>query len=54
MLIVAMNPSPNGNFEDLNSIDPEKISKIKKYLNKLSGPLMDRIDIQIEVQSHLP
>ena len=49
MLIGAMNPSPNGNFEDLNSIDPEKISKIKKYLNKLSGPLMDRIDIQIEV-----
>ncbi|MBG15072.1 MAG: magnesium chelatase [Crocinitomicaceae bacterium] len=49
MLVGAMNPSPNGGFEDLNSINPERKSSVKKYLSKLSGPLMDRIDIQIEV-----
>ena len=49
MLVGAMNPSPDGDFQDLNFENPEESYKVKKYLSKLSGPLMDRIDIQIEV-----
>ena len=49
MLVASMNPSPSGNFydpDDPNS-DPEYI--VKRYLNRISGPLMDRIDLHIEV-----
>ena len=49
MLVGAMNPSPSGGFQDLDCERPEELHKVKKYLSKLSGPLMDRIDIQIEV-----
>lgn len=50
-LIASMNPCPCGNFGN-----PEKECKctpsaIHKYLNKLSGPIMDRIDMHIEVAS---
>ncbi|UKN03260.1 YifB family Mg chelatase-like AAA ATPase [Paracrocinitomix mangrovi] len=49
MLVASMNPSPSGNFYDPNdpNSDPEFI--VKRYLNKVSGPLMDRIDLHIEV-----
>ncbi|MCK8816548.1 YifB family Mg chelatase-like AAA ATPase [Natroniella sulfidigena] len=49
MLIAAMNPCPCGFYGDdrkncsCNSYD------IKRYLNKISGPLLDRIDIHLEV-----
>lgn len=49
MLVASMNPSPSGNFfdpDDPNS-DPEYV--VRRYLNKISGPLMDRIDLHIEV-----
>ena len=49
MLVASMNPSPSGNFydpKDPNS-DPEYV--VKRYMNKISGPLMDRIDLHIEV-----
>lgn len=49
MLVASMNPSPSGNFydpDDPNS-DPEYV--VKRYLNRISGPLMDRIDLHIEV-----
>ena len=50
-LIASMNPCPCGNYGN-----PEKECKctpqqIRNYLNKLSGPLMDRIDMHIEVDS---
>jgi magnesium chelatase family protein len=50
MLIAAMNPSPSGEFFDPTGMsgDPEQI--VKRYLAKVSGPLMDRIDLHIEVQ----
>jgi magnesium chelatase family protein len=50
MLIAAMNPSPSGEFYDPSGLagDPEHI--VKRYLAKISGPLMDRIDLHIEVQ----
>jgi len=49
MLVASMNPSPSGDFFDPNdsNSDPEHV--VKRYLNKISGPLMDRIDIQVEV-----
>ncbi len=49
MLVASMNPSPSGHFydpDDPNS-DPEYV--VKRYLNRISGPLMDRIDLHIEV-----
>lgn len=49
MLVASMNPSPSGNFYDPNdpNSDPEMV--VKRYLQKISGPLMDRIDLHIEV-----
>ncbi|MBK9590744.1 MAG: YifB family Mg chelatase-like AAA ATPase [Crocinitomicaceae bacterium] len=49
MLVASMNPSPSGNFYDANdpNSDPEIV--VKRYLQKISGPLMDRIDLHIEV-----
>lgn len=49
MLVAAMNPCPCGFYNH-----PEKQctcgqGAIKKYLSKISGPLLDRIDIHIEV-----
>lgn len=49
MLVASMNPCPCGYFNH-----PEKEcvcgpGVVQKYLNKISGPLLDRIDIHIEV-----
>tara|TARA_B100001105_G_C22235322_1_gene375855 strand:- start:62 stop:778 length:717 start_codon:yes stop_codon:yes gene_type:complete len=44
-LIAAMNPSPTGDIDD-NRLTPQQQLN---YLNRLSGPLLDRIDIQVEV-----
>ena len=49
ILAAALNPCPCGNY-----FNPQKTchchpSKIKNYLGKISGPLLDRIDIHIEV-----
>lgn len=49
MLIASMNPCPCGYYNH-----PEKecscpAGTVKKYLNKISGPLLDRIDLHIEV-----
>lgn len=49
MLIASMNPCPCGFYNH-----PEKEcvcgpGVVKKYLNKISGPLMDRIDLHVEV-----
>ena len=49
MLVASMNPSPSGYFPD----DPNNTSSIfemQRYMTKLSGPLLDRIDSHIEVQ----
>lgn len=49
MLIAAMNPCPCGYYNH-----PEKAcvcgpGVVQKYLNKISGPLLDRIDLHVEV-----
>lgn len=49
MLVASMNPSPSGDFYDPNDANSDPEHLVKRYLNKISGPLMDRIDIQVEV-----
>jgi magnesium chelatase family protein len=49
MLVASMNPCPCGYFNH-----PEKTCScppgaVQKYLNKISGPLLDRIDLHVEV-----
>lgn len=49
MLIASMNPSPSGDFYDPNQSHPDSPVAVQRYLNKISGPLLDRIDLHIEV-----
>ncbi len=46
MLVCSMNPTPDGESFDKTQSSPQQI---KNYLSKISGPLLDRIDIHIEV-----
>lgn len=49
MLIAAMNPCPCGYFTDPKRECKCSPLQIDKYLSRISGPLVDRIDIHIEV-----
>lgn len=49
MLIAAMNPCPCGYYSDPNNECTCTIPQIQRYRSKISGPLMDRIDIHVEV-----
>jgi magnesium chelatase family protein len=49
MLVASMNPSPSGYFNDPNSPMTSSPQEMQRYLSKISGPLLDRIDIHIEV-----
>ncbi len=49
MLASAMNPCPCGYYTDPNKECTCNTGMIQKYMAKISGPLLDRIDIQIEV-----
>lgn len=49
MLVGAMNPCPCGFFGDPNRSCSCSPSSVSKYRNRVSGPLMDRIDIHVEV-----
>ena len=51
MFIASMNPCPCGYYGSNEKECNCKQEQIKKYINKISGPLLDRIDLHIEVQS---
>ncbi len=51
MLIASMNPCPCGNYGSATAECTCSASQIHRYLGKLSGPLLDRIDIHIEVDN---
>jgi len=49
ILIAAMNPCPCGYATDPTNECACSVPQIQKYMSKVSGPLLDRIDIHIEV-----
>lgn len=49
MLVASMNPSPSGYFNDPDAPITSSPAEMQRYLGKISGPLLDRIDIHIEV-----
>lgn len=49
MLVASMNPSPGGYFNDPDAPVMSSPAEMQRYLSKVSGPLLDRIDIHIEV-----
>ena len=51
LLVAALNPCPCGFFGDKKRQCTCSRQQIVKYINKLSGPLLDRIDLQVHVQS---
>jgi magnesium chelatase family protein len=51
LLVAALNPCPCGYWGDKKRTCHCTSQQINRYLDKLSGPLLDRIDLQISVQS---
>ena len=51
MLIASMNPCPCGYYGSYEKECTCSSNEINKYMHKISGPLLDRIDIQVEVHS---
>ena len=49
MLIASMNPCPCGNYGSRNLTCTCSAGMIQNYMKKLSGPLLDRIDLKIDV-----
>jgi magnesium chelatase family protein len=50
MLVASMNPSPSGFFIDADSPVTSSPFEMQRYMSKISGPLLDRIDLHMEVQ----
>ncbi|WP_372945878.1 YifB family Mg chelatase-like AAA ATPase [Muriicola sp.] len=48
ILVASMNPSPSGYFRDPEAAVQSSPAEIQRYLGRISGPLLDRIDIHIE------
>ena len=50
MLIAAMNPCPCGNYNNPKIPCTCAPGVVQKYLSRISGPLLDRIDLHVEVK----
>ena len=51
MLVASMNPCPCGFYGSKTKKCRCSPKEIRKYLDRISGPLLDRIDIQVEVDA---
>ncbi len=51
MLCASMNPCPCGNYGSADRVCTCTPAAIRKYRARVSGPLLDRIDIQVEVDT---
>lgn len=51
IMVASMNPCPCGNYGSENAVCKCTDTQIRKYRSKISGPLLDRIDIQIQVDN---
>ncbi len=51
MLVAGMNPCPCGNFGSKNRECRCKPGEIRRYLSRISGPLLDRFDMQVEMDA---
>lgn len=51
MLVAGMNPCPCGNYGSKKKNCTCSAGEIKRYLGRISGPLLDRLDIQVEMDA---
>lgn len=51
MLVAGMNPCPCGNYGSKRKNCTCSAGDIKRYLGRISGPLLDRLDIQVEMDA---
>lgn len=54
MLVASMNPCPCGNYGSQIKECHCSPTAIKRYMSKISGPLLDRIDLQVEMDAVRP
>jgi magnesium chelatase family protein len=50
MLVASMNPSPTGDWYDPDDESGSTHMQMQRYLNKISGPMLDRIDLHVDVE----
>ena len=50
MLVASMNPSPTGDWYDPSDEHGATNMQMQRYLSKISGPLLDRIDLHVDVE----
>ena len=49
MMVASMNPSPGGYFNEPDAPVINSPAEVQRYLGRISGPLLDRMDMHIEV-----